>query len=235
MHDHLWRGVDYRIAEAHDALGVMWRSLEPPEHIRRNVAVNLAAGAVIDTGWQDKLYGNADTFLAKVRSVPWIIEACFGKDGNLKMKDWWDHLPRDEQQRRETFSRQFRVDRKKIDDHDLTNERNVSGHRRGFADIEGRVVGPFGKVHIARRDHQRIPAAECQPLEPNINDSPALMWAATLPPRPVEPKPEQFFIGGKPLFDECRAYLQLAQDIRARGQVICDAVHSRQHVSAPPN
>jgi hypothetical protein len=237
VYEHLWQGVDHKIAEAHDAWGEMWRSLHPPEHVSRNIARNLAAGNLIDIGWQDKLYGNVDTFLAKTRSVPWIIEACFGQDlGSLEMRNWWATLAADEQRRRASFSRRFRNEPKwrAFRDHDLTNERNVSGHRRGFADVEGRVVGPSGQVHIARRD-KRIPVAEGLPLQPGINDDSGLMWAATLPPRPIEPKPEQFFIGGKPLFDECRAYLQLAQDIRVIAQAICDAEHQGQHVSTPPD
>jgi hypothetical protein len=233
MHDHLWRGVDGRIAEAHHYYGEMGRSLEPPEQTHWNVAIE-SSGGIIDTRWQDRFYPSVNTFLAKVRSVPSIIEACFGADrGSREMKHWLDGLPSDEQKRRQTFSDQFRDDRNKFRDHDLTAERDASEHRRGFADIEGRVVGPFGKVHIARPDI-RIPTAEGRPLDARINDNPALQWAATLPPRTIRPQWDQFTIGGKPLFDECRAYLQLASDLRGRAQNICDAVHGNQTLSMPP-
>jgi hypothetical protein len=110
----------------------------------------------------------------------------------------------------------------------------VSEHRRGFPNIEAAVIGPFGTKYVAGPD-RRIPTSECRPLEPNINNDPALMWAATLPPRPIDPpRWDQWTICGKPLFEECRAYLQLASDIRVGAQKICDAVHGAQHVSTPP-
>jgi hypothetical protein len=237
VHEHLWLGVDGRIREAERSYREMGTSISRPDHTWENAAL-VAAGVDVNRPWQDTFYPNVSTFLAKVRSVPSIIEACFGKDSGIRrippMKDWWDSLTLDEQQRREEFSDQFRADNKLFRDHYLTNERDVSEHRLGFPNVEARVVGPFGKEHIARPD-RRIPSAEPRPLEPNINNDPALMWAATLPPRPIDPpRWDQWTICGKPLFDECRAYLQLASDIRGRAQVICDAVHGAQHVSAPP-
>jgi hypothetical protein len=113
--------------------------------------------------WQGMIWQLVSRFLAEVRSVPPIIEACFGKDlKSREMKNWWnDDLTLDEQQRRETFSDQFRADRKVIDDHALTTERNVAEHRLGIPEIEGKVVGPFGAVHTATPTN-RIPDAECR-------------------------------------------------------------------------
>jgi hypothetical protein len=233
MHDHLWRGVNGKIEEAHRSLREMGRLLDPPEQTHWNVALE-SAGAVLDTRWQDNLYAHVGTFLAKVRSVPSIIEACFGIDrGSRQMRDWLDGLPPDERLRRQTFSDQFRADKEAFRKHHLTTERDVSEHRLGFPNVEGRVVGPFGQVHIAGPD-RRIPTAEPRPLEANINNDPALQWAATLPPRPVRPHWDQFTIAGKPLFPECRAYLQLASDLCGRAQKICDAVHGGQPLSTPP-
>jgi hypothetical protein len=234
VYEHLWLGVDARIAEAHHACGEMYRSLQqPPEHRHWNVA--LMAGAVFHSPWQDHFYGHVSTFLAKVRSVPSIIEACFGADrGSPEMRDWLKGVPPDELCRREAFSDKFRADRQTFRDHHLTNERDVSEHRRGFPNIEATVVGPFGTEYVARPD-RRIPTSECRPLEPDIDGDSGKMWAATLPPRPIDPpRPDQWTVKGRPLFDECRAYLQLAQDIRVRAQVICDAEHAGRHLSAPP-
>src|SRR5207247_7874094 len=124
-------------------------------------------------------------FLAEVRSVPSIIEACFGKDlGSREMKNWWNgDLTLDEQKRREAFSTKFQAERKAIDGHPLTTERNVSEHRLGIPEIEGEVVGPFGAVHTATPTN-RIPAAECRPLDPNIANDSGAQWAATLTSQP---------------------------------------------------
>jgi hypothetical protein len=231
MHEHLWRGVDVRIRDAEDSYREMRASLAPPRQAGRLIA----AGVVPDTRWQDNLDRHVKTFLSSVRSIPWIIEACFGKDlGSPEMKDWWKRLPPEEQQRRKTFSAKFRSDRETLDRHHLTNERNVSEHRLGYPNIEAKVVGPSGTEHIARPG-VRIPAAEPRPLEANIDDDPAKQWAATEPPRPINPpRPDQYTIDGKPLFPECEAYLQLARDIRVRAQVICDAEHGGKHLSTPP-
>jgi hypothetical protein len=79
VYKHLWLGVDARIREAHQSHGELYRSLEPPpEHTRWNAL--MAAGVVFHSPWQENFYDSVNTFLAKVRSVPSIIEACFGKD-----------------------------------------------------------------------------------------------------------------------------------------------------------
>jgi hypothetical protein len=234
VYEHPWLGVDGRIREAERSYREMGRSISPPDHTWENVAL-VAAGVDVNRPWQDTFYEHISTFLAKVRSVPSIIEASFGKDlGSRQMKNWWNTLSADEWQRRETFSRRFVADRDTFNKHYLTNERNASEHRLGFPNVEARVVGPFGKEYIARPD-RRIPTSECRPLEPNINNDPALMWAATLPPRPIDPpRWDQWTICGKPLFPECQTYLQLAHVIRDRAQVICDAVHGGKHLSKPP-
>jgi hypothetical protein len=236
VHEHLWLGVDGRIREAERSYREMGISISPPDHTWENAAL-IAAGVDVNRPWQDTFYQHVSTFLAKVRSVPSIIEACFGTDrGSRAMRVWLDGLPPDERNRRETFSRQLWGEDvwRAFRDHDLTNERNVSEHRLGFPNVEATVVGPFGTEYVARPDRP-IPTAELRPLEPDINDDPGKMWAATLPPRPIDPpRWDQWTICGKPLFRECEAYLHLARDVRGRAQVICDAVHGGEHVSAPP-
>jgi hypothetical protein len=229
MHEHLWAGADRKLEEALGSYEAMARSLQPPARMP------MSPHEVIDTRWQDSLYTNAGTFLAKVRSVPSIIEACFGADrGSRPMKEWLDSLPPDERLRRQTFSHQFRPDREAFRQRHLTNERDVSEHRTGFPSIEGKVVGPFGTVHIASPAH-RIPTAENRPLEADIGKDPALMWAATQPPRPIQPRWDQFTIGGKPLFEECRAYLTLAQQLVSQARDIAQRVHGTNSLTTPPS
>jgi hypothetical protein len=182
-------------------------------------------------------YSGVSTFLEKVRSVSSIIEACFGKDlGHPRMKTWFNALSEDEQRRRKEFSNQFKEEEKKksFDEHYLTNERNVSKHRLGFADIKAEVVGPSGTKYTATPD-TRIPSAEMRPLEPNINEDPALQWAATQPPRPIPPPQwDQWKIGEKPLFSECQNYLALAQEVAQKARVISDRVHETNTLETPP-
>jgi hypothetical protein len=235
MHDHLWAGIDRKLEEAASIFAEMAKSLQPPERTHMSVVLE-SSSAVLGSNWQSSFYSLVGTFLAKVRSVPSIIEACFGADlVSPPMRDWWDHrLPPDEQQRRQAFSAQFEADRKAFRDHYLTTERDVSEHRLGFPDIEGKVVGPFEQVHTAT-PLNRIPDAESRPLEPNINNDPALQWAATLPPRPVQPRWDQFTIAGKPLFPECRDYLNYAGQLAAKARTISQSVHGTHHLTRPPS
>jgi hypothetical protein len=235
MHDHLWLGVDRKLEEALRSYEEMGRSLQTSPPGTPMYAAQLATDTLPDNRWQDSFYAHVGTFLAKVRSVPSIIEACFGADrGHWRMRKWLDSLPPDELLRREDFSRQLAADQKTFRAHHLTNERDISEHRLGFPNIEGKVVGPFGTAHTASPTN-RIPTAEIRPLEPNINNDPALMWAATLPPRPVRPHWEQFTIGGKPLFKECRAYLTLAEQLVDQARCISQRVHGTDILTTPPS
>jgi hypothetical protein len=234
MHDHLWAGVGRKLEEAHSILADMPKSLQPPERTHMTVVLE-SAGAILGSDWQSSFYSLVGTFLAKVRSAPSIIEACFGADRvSQQMKDWWDRLPPDEQRRRQAFSAQFRADREVFRNHYLTTERDVTEHRLGFPNIEGKVGGPFGQVHTATPIN-RIPDAESRPLEPDIGNDQALQWAATLPPRPVQPRWDQFTINGKPLFPECQDYLTLAQQLVEKARAISQSVHGANHLTTPPS
>jgi hypothetical protein len=232
MHEHLWAGVDRKLQDAQFSLNERGRSLQPPERTHMNV-VQQSTGAIIDTRWQDSFCAHVDTFLAKVRSIPGVIESCFGADrGGPPMKHWFDALPLAEQTRRQTFSDQFQTDRKAFGRHRLTNERNVSEHRLGFPSVEGKVVGPFGDVHVAT-PVKSIPTAESRSFGDPGNDA-ALLWAATQPPQPVQPRWDQFTIGGKPLFPECGAYLTLAQQLVDHARGISQRVHGTDSLTTPP-
>jgi hypothetical protein len=212
MHEDLWANVHQKIEEARRAYDQMGTSLRPREGHQRLEA----AGAMAEHNWQESFWSAVGSFLVTVRSVPLIIEACFGKDlGHARMKKWFASLTADEQLRRKNFSTEFADDHDRIRKHHLTIERDVTVHRRGFPDARVEVPGPFGQMHTATPT-TRIPTTESRPLEPNIGDDPALQWAATQPPRPIRtPPPDQFTVGPdrKPLFSECRAYLELAEQV----------------------
>src|ERR1035437_1853579 len=127
-HNHLWVGVDLKIQAARTTLDEMRKALQPAVPTAWSVVQESTGTIVGGPDWQSIFYPLVPRFLSDVRSVPWIIEACFGFDRSPPMKTWWNQLPLDEQKRRKTFSDQFRADRKAIDDHALTTERNVADH-----------------------------------------------------------------------------------------------------------
>jgi hypothetical protein len=167
-----------------------------------------STGATTDARWQS-FYAHVDTFLTKARSVPEIIESCFGADRVLMQTEWFRQLPVDEQTRRKKFSRRFRRARDKFSRHYLTQERHASERRLGFPNVEGQVIGPFGDVHTAS-PVKRVPTAESRRVGNSDND-PALQWAATQPPLPVQPRLDQFTIGGKLLFNRIDRVVERAQ------------------------
>src|SRR5256712_11500516 len=75
------------------------------------------------------------------------------------------------------------------------------------------------------------------------NDGPAKQWAATQPPQPVEPMPNDFMLAvnsssgvvAKPLLPECQAYLQAAQNLINDVRRPCQQLHGSQKVTSPPN
>jgi hypothetical protein len=239
MHDELWAGIDLRLRNARKTLDDMRKVFQPaqPTHWR---VVQESAGAIVGgPDWQQSFYQIVARLLAEVRAVPWIIEASFGEDRkSAVMSAWWaDDLLPDEQQRRKAFSAQFKTHRAAIDTHPMTSEaRDVAEHRRGFPEIEGRVIGPFGNVHIATPT-ERILDAESRTFEPNIANDPGAQWAATLPAQPIRPKPEQFTItrAKKPLFPECEAYLALAEQVATAARAISRSVHGANNLTPPPS
>src|SRR4030095_100045 len=92
MHEHLWAGVYLKLQHAEFHLQQMGRSLEPPERAATNVALQMA-GAILDTGWQRSFYAHLDAFLSAARSIPEIVQCCFGVDeGHPDMKAWFRNL-----------------------------------------------------------------------------------------------------------------------------------------------
>jgi hypothetical protein len=143
-----------------------------------------STGAIIDTRWQESFYAHVDTFLTKARSVPEIIESCFGADRVLMQTEWFRKRPVDEQTRRKKFSKRFRKARGKFSKHHLTNERNISEHRLGYPGVEGKVIGPFGEVHTAS-PVKSVPTAESRRFD-NPADEPDLPMAWLHTPQPVQ-------------------------------------------------
>jgi hypothetical protein len=79
----LWAGIDWKLEAAQISLHEMARSLSP-ERTTMTV-VHQSTGAIISHRWE-QTYEHVDTFLAKARSVPEIIESCFGADRVLMQR-----------------------------------------------------------------------------------------------------------------------------------------------------
>ncbi|MGI8570722.1 MAG: hypothetical protein ACR2KT_17585 [Methylocella sp.] len=171
MHEELWAGVELKLQNAWFHYHRMGRSLEPPKPTATNVALE-AAGAIIDTNWQEAFYAHFDAFLSATRSVAEIIKCCFGVDNHPKMKDFLNSLPAGERERRDEFCKQFQTHYDCFCRPPLGEARHISEHRTGYAPVTVKISGFFGVTYTGG-PAQRVPISEARQI-----DDPKLAWMA---------------------------------------------------------
>jgi hypothetical protein len=227
MHEVLWAGVELKVQYAEFHLQRMVRSLEPPEQTATNVAIQAARG-IIDTGWQRSFYPHVDAFLSTARSVPEIIQCCFGEDrGNPVMKAWFNKLPAPEQARRKNFKKHFQTDQNRFRKLPLSTARDISVHRTGYAQVTVTISGRFGVIHEGG-PAKPVPLAETRPI---VDQN--LAFLAT--PNPVRPAWTNFYIHGQLLFPACQDYLNRAQDLVVTARRLSGQVHGTDSLTPPPS
>ena len=227
MHEELWAGIELKLQNAEFHLQQMERSLEPPERNAMNIALQ-ASRAIIDTRWQRAFYAHFDAFLSAARSVPEIIQCCFGVDlGNSMMKSWFGKLPASEQARRKDFKKQFKSDYDNFRALPLGTARHISEHRTGVAPVKVTISGRFGVTYVGT-PIDRLPISETR----QIND-PALGWMAK--PIPLQPRWDDFNIEGQPLFPACQAYLSCARGLMYKARTVSQQIHGTKSLTFPPS
>ena len=225
MHQELWAGVELKLQNSDFHLRRMEQSLEPPERTATNVALQ-AAGAIIDTGWQRSFYAHLDAFLSATRSVPEIIQCCFGADKHPAMKSWFANLPETERLRRREFKKQFKASYDNFRTLPLGTVRHISEHRTGVPPVKVTISGLFGVVYIGG-PVARVPSSETRQI-----DDPTLSWMAK--PIPLrQPSWDDFDIEGQPLFPACQAYLNEAQALMGKARSVLSVVHGANSLTVP--
>jgi hypothetical protein len=225
MHEELWAGVDLKIDNARFQLEGMGRSLQPPERTAVLVALE-ASGAMIDGNWHRAFYAHLDAFLSAARSVPEIIQCCFGVDrSNAEMRAWFDGLDPGERDRRQKFKDQFQVDYDAFRALPLGTARHISEHRRGFAPVTATVNGRFGVTYTGG-PIRRLPTSETRPVEPEYG------WLVKA--QPLRPNWADFSIEGQPLFPACQDFENRAQALLDRARALAQQVHDSNSITPPP-
>ncbi len=226
MDEKLWAGVELKLLHSEFHFDMMGRSIQPPEQTWINVAVQ-ASGAIIDTGWQRSFYAYLDAFLSTARSVPEIIQCCFGVDlGHPEMREWFEERPANERERRLEFKEEFKPHYDSFRALPLGAARHISEHRTGVAPARVRISGLFGLTYIGN-PAESVPLSETQQIEdPNL----AFLAKAN----PIQPKWQDFDIEGQPLFPTCREYLNHARALIDEGRRIALQVHGSKSLSFPP-
>jgi hypothetical protein len=190
MDEKLWAGVELKLQYAEFHFDKLGRSLQPPKQTSTNVALQ-ASGAIIDTGWQRSFYAYLDAFLSRARSVPEIIQCCFGVDdrGPREIKEWFKKLPADELDRRQEFKKHFKRHYDCFRALPLGRARHISEHRTGVAPVTVTISGRFGVTYIGNAV-EHIPLSETRQI-----DDPELAFLAH--PIPVQPTWNDFTIEGR--------------------------------------
>jgi hypothetical protein len=192
LHEELWAGILLKVEHAGFHFDRMGQSIQPPERTHYNVALE-ASGTILDTGWQRSFYAYFDAFLSAARSVPEILQCCFGHDPNHRMKAWFDALPSDEQRRRKEFSARFAPALSTFRSLDLGTSRHVSEHRRGFAQVDVSISDFFGVMHVGGTITP-VPSATSRQI-----DDPNLAFLAE--PFPLRLSWQDFSANRQPLFE----------------------------------
>jgi signal transduction histidine kinase len=142
------------------------------------------------------------------------------------MKEWFNTLPADEQDRRHEFKEEFNPHYEGFRALRLGTARHTIEHRTGVAPATVTINGLFGVIYIGG-PAERIPLSETRQI-----DDPNLAFLATA--NPIQPKWEDFNIEGQPLFPECREYLEKARALIEEGRRIAREIHDNKSLSVPP-
>ena len=225
--EELWWGPEFKRAGAAYHFERMHMALMPRE-MDAHTAAMAYAGAIIHHDWQRQVYFHFDAFLMTARSIPEVINCCFGHDQSSRLQAWFDSLPADEQRRRDQFSLAFRPAYDAFRAVPLSNVRHISEHRTGLpGNVEVTVSGTLGVVYSGGPS-KPVPLTETPEIK-NPSMAP-LVRARQVPP----PRTEDFAVDGRPLFAECTNYLSEVEVLIEAARRCAAAVHGTSALTPPP-
>jgi hypothetical protein len=206
--------------------------------IPTRVSAIVATGVILHNPWQERFYHHLDAFLAMARSIPEIIRCCFGIDPDRRMRSWLSSLNPSEVTRRQNFQTQFEPLSRTFTALSLSGARNITLHRTGVPPVEVHVIGRWGAY--TGGPLTVLPQSELHHVI--AGNDPALQWAATEPPQPVQPRSVDFSLliptgssaSRVDLFPECRRFLDAARKLVTDAQQIAYAIHGSQPLTPPP-
>ena len=226
MEQSLWAGPDLKVDYAAFHYGEIAQALDPPRN-DAYYAAQVTAGMIVGHPWQRRLYAHFDAFLSAARSVPEVIQCCFGVDeGHPKVKAWLKTLAAAERARRVEFTKQFEPAYNRFRQLPLSNTRHIIEHRTGVAPVEVTVNTYFGVTYVGGPT-KRVPDSHT----PTLRDED--QWMAQ--PRPVPlPNWADFKVDGQPLFHAMQEYLRDAGELVKAAREIALRVHGADTLTAPP-
>lgn len=234
MHDDLWQGVDFKLAEAEFFLDRMGTVLIPP---RASDPTWHPAYSSNGARWQPDFYFYLDAFIAAARSIPDVVQKCFGWDPHSK-SDWPEALDDDEKLRRDAFQAEFGKHYLAFHRQALSRVRVGTFHWRGMPCVQAKAKS-FGGEEYAGSPARQIPAAAPRRFPPGTD--PAFI-AIFSDPLPVEPSWQDFTLEmprddgtteSSPLFSACKAYLESARQLVNESRELCGRIHGASTLTPP--
>jgi hypothetical protein len=236
MNEDLWAGVEFKLAEAEFFLEQMGKVLVPPGPGTPGWHPAWAGQSM--TRWQPDFYYYLDGFLGAARSVPDVIQKCFGWDKKSGAK-WPQPLDADEKDRRREFQKEFTGLYTTYSALDLSRVRVGTFHWVGVPSVQTKARVFCGPEYTGRPG-QLIPSAAPRQFPPGTDPALSALFGQ---PLPVEPSRQDFTLEipqgngttqSSPLFLECKAYLEAARTLTKEAKEICDRVHGGAKLTAPP-
>ena len=235
MHDELWAGVDFKLDESQFFLEQMSKVIVPArfDNLQRHPAY-----AIEMTRWQPDFYYYLDAFVGAARSVPDVIQKCFGWDERSR-GSWVQPLERPEIERRKRFQDEFTSIYAAFHGETLSRVRTGVFHWLGVPPVQTKARLVLGQEYIGG-PLELIPSAACREFPPEVAEN---LPASTFRTLPVEPSWQDFTLEipqpnapnrSIPLFEECKRYKETAKDLVSKAKVISERVHGAEPLTQPP-
>jgi hypothetical protein len=234
MHEKLWQGIEFKLREAEFFLDRMGKVLVPPRIAdpHWHPAYGLSAAA-----WQPDFYFYLDAFIGAARSIPDVVQKCFGWDERSK-NEWPSPLGPDEIDRRKEFQARFTDTYSNFHRQPLSRVRVGTFHWSGVPSVQTKAK-VFGGDEYTGRPGQLIPTTACREFPAGTDPAFIALFSK---PRPVEPSWQDFrleipledgTIESTPLFPACKAYLASAQQLVDDSKKFADSIHDDLPLTPP--
>jgi hypothetical protein len=188
--------------------------------------------------WQPDFYYHFDAFLGAARSVPDVIQTCFGWDDRSK-SDWPVPPDAEEKDRRKKFQDEYTALYLDFSRLPLSRIRVGTFHLAGVPSVKVKARVFAGQTYTGG-PRERVPDAASRQLPPETDPALAFLACEALP---VEPSWRDFTLevplsdgttSSTPLFAECRGYVRGAERLVAESREICARVHGWNKLTPPP-
>jgi hypothetical protein len=187
--------------------------------------------------WQPYFYFYLDAFIGATRSIPDIIQKCFGIDAH-SAKDWPQPLTDEEKDRRKVFQDAFSPYYRTFHRQPLSRVRIGTFHWLGIPSVQTEAKGVDGRQYTG---DPRTPILSAASREFPAGTDPTLVVLFSQP-LPIEPSWEKFTlkipqadetIAYLPLFPECEEYASAAHQLVQEARVLYEQRHKGAKLTSP--